>query len=137
MNRCLPPPDRTSLRRPALPPDMCAVVLADPLHVTTDWFTAWPGDALVAVAKMFLADVEFGSEDTRNAIVEACQRFHEDTIVLSEEFLAKLRRQNYVTPTRYASSITQCVGLYWRCILYADITTLRHNIGSKHQICSG
>lgn len=65
-----------------------------------DWFTAWPGDALVAVAEMFLASVEFDSDDTRRAIVESCQRFHEDTRVLSAEFLAKLKRQNYVTPTR-------------------------------------
>lgn len=65
-----------------------------------DWFTAWPGDALVAVAEMFLASVEFDSDDTRRAIVESCQRFHEDTRVLSAEFLSKLKRQNYVTPTR-------------------------------------
>lgn len=67
---------------------------------TQDWFTAWPGDALVAVAEMFLASVEFDSDDTRRAIVESCQRFHEDTRVLSAEFLSKLKRQNYVTPTR-------------------------------------
>lgn len=66
-----------------------------------DWFTAWPGDALVAVAEMFLASVEFDSDDTRRSIVESCQRFHEDTRVLSAEFLSKLKRQNYVTPTRY------------------------------------
>lgn len=68
-----------------------------------DWFTAWPGDALVAVAEMFLASVEFDSDDTRRAIVESCQRFHEDTRVLSAEFLTKLKRQNYVTPTRYSA----------------------------------
>ena len=69
-------------------------------HHHSDWFTAWPGDALVAVAKMFLASVEFRSDETRLAIVESCQRFHEDTSVLSEHFLSKLKRQNYVTPTR-------------------------------------
>lgn len=71
-----------------------------PSPLPADWFTAWPGDALVAVAKMFLADVEFNSGNTRAAIVEACQTFHEDTTALSGEFLAKLRRRNYVTPTR-------------------------------------
>lgn len=72
-----------------------------PTHIYQDWFTAWPGDALVAVAEMFLASVEFDSDDTRRSIVESCQRFHEDTRVLSAEFLSKLKRQNYVTPTRY------------------------------------
>ncbi|CAM9229232.1 unnamed protein product [Discosporangium mesarthrocarpum] len=70
-----------------------------------DWFTAWPGDSLVAVAKTFLADVEFQSEATRASIVETCQTFHEDTITLSQEFLTKLRRQNYVTPTSYLELI--------------------------------
>lgn len=51
---------------------------------------------------MFLASVEFDSDDTRLAIVESCQRFHEDTRVLSEDYNAKLKRQNYVTPTRSA-----------------------------------
>eukprot|EP00903_Cladosiphon_okamuranus_P016611 g15323.t1 len=71
-----------------------------------DWFTAWPGDALVAVAEMFLASVEFDSDDTRRALVESCQRFHEDSRVLSAEFLSKLKRQNYVTPTSYLELIT-------------------------------
>lgn len=56
----------------------------------------------MAVAETFLAEVEFASNDTRLAIVETCQCFHEDTVSLSEDFMSKLRRPNYVTPTRCA-----------------------------------
>jgi dynein heavy chain len=38
-----------------------------------DWFTAWPQDALVAVAKKFLADVKFESDTHRQAVEDMCQ----------------------------------------------------------------
>lgn len=63
----------------------------------------------MAVAKMFLVDVEFDSDDTRVAIVESCQKFHEDTITLSAGFLSKLRRQNYVTPTRCCGKLSRVI----------------------------
>jgi len=71
-----------------------------------DWFTAWPGDALNAVAKRFLADVNLGkAESVRESLVGMCQQFHEDVSKLSEEFLAQLGRINYVTPTSYLELI--------------------------------
>ena len=72
---------------------------------TIDWFTAWPSDALVAVAKKFLADVKFENDDMRNKIVILCQSFHEDVIGLSERFMSSLKRRNYVTPTSYLELI--------------------------------
>ena len=47
-----------------------------------DWFTAWPGDALVAVAKKFLSDVEL-EESIRPAITSTCQHFHDAVRALS------------------------------------------------------
>jgi dynein heavy chain len=70
-----------------------------------DWFTAWPDDALVAVAEKFLADVECDSDALRKALVDMCQMFHENTRELSEEFMSKLKRINYVTPTSYLELI--------------------------------
>lgn len=72
---------------------------------TIDWFTAWPSDALVAVAEKFLSDVEMDSVDVRKAIVDTCQYFHVSVMDHSERFLKQLRRQNYVTPTSYLELI--------------------------------
>lgn len=70
-----------------------------------DWFTAWPQDALVAVAKKFLADVKFESESHRQAVEDMCQGFHTSVMVLSEQFMSQLRRRTYVTPTSYLELI--------------------------------
>lgn len=72
---------------------------------TIDWFTAWPADALVAVAQRFLAEVKFESEDTRSNLVTLCQNLHLDVISLSASFLSSLKRRNYVTPTSYLELI--------------------------------
>lgn len=72
---------------------------------TIDWFTAWPSDALVAVAEKFLADVEMDSVAVRKAIVDTCQYFHVSVTHFSDKFLKQLRRQNYVTPTSYLELI--------------------------------
>ncbi|KAJ0405408.1 hypothetical protein ATCC90586_009447 [Pythium insidiosum] len=72
---------------------------------TIDWFTAWPADALVAVAEKFLADVEMDSAAVRSAIVDTCQYFHVSVMDHSARFLKQLRRQNYVTPTSYLELI--------------------------------
>ena len=71
-----------------------------------DWFQPWPKDALLSVAKRFLADVELDSDDTRQSIVEMCQEFHTDTINLSTKYERDLKRINYVTPTSYLELIT-------------------------------
>ncbi|OQR93149.1 dynein heavy chain [Achlya hypogyna] len=72
---------------------------------TIDWFTAWPADALVAVAEKFLRDVQMESEATRRGIVDTCQFFHVQVEALSDTYLQCLRRQNYVTPTSYLELI--------------------------------
>eukprot|EP01038_Epipyxis_sp_PR26KG_P004763 gene4763-6681_t len=72
---------------------------------TIDWFTAWPSDALIAVAQRFLAGVNFDSAKTRSSIVDLCQSFHQNVIELSNDFLSNLKRRNYVTPTSYLELI--------------------------------
>jgi dynein heavy chain len=72
---------------------------------TIDWFTAWPSDALIAVAERFLATVKFDSDKTRSSIVTICQKFHQDVIALSDDYLQNLKRRNYVTPTSYLELI--------------------------------
>ena len=72
---------------------------------TIDWFTAWPEDALLAVAQRFLAPVSFSSDSIRESIVTICQKMDLNVRDLSDEFLTKLKRKNYVTPTSYLELI--------------------------------
>jgi dynein heavy chain len=72
---------------------------------TIDWFTAWPQDALFAVATKFVADVKLDSEEVRSAIVDNCQYFQKSASDLSAKFLDKQRRVNYITPTSYLELI--------------------------------
>ncbi|KAJ3284862.1 Dynein heavy chain 7, axonemal, partial [Borealophlyctis nickersoniae] len=67
---------------------------------TIDWFQAWPDDALQAVARQFLSEVEL-SDSVRDAVVQMCKHYHQSAIALSERYLAALSRHNYVTPTSY------------------------------------
>ncbi|KAG2436335.1 hypothetical protein HXX76_006644 [Chlamydomonas incerta] len=72
---------------------------------TIDWFTAWPDDALEAVAMKFLREVDLTS-DQRNQVMLQCKMFHEDVRHLSDAFKAEQGRINYVTPTSYLELIT-------------------------------
>ena len=72
---------------------------------TIDWFSAWPEDALVSVARKFLSNVEM-EETVKNSCVEMCQLFHKSTIEWSSKMLEQLRRHYYVTPTSYLQMIT-------------------------------
>ncbi|XP_071813132.1 dynein axonemal heavy chain 3-like isoform X2 [Apostichopus japonicus] len=71
---------------------------------TIDWFQAWPEDALEMVANKFLEDMEL-EDEVRRECVSMCKHFHESVRKMSEEFLATLRRHNYVTPTSYLELI--------------------------------
>ncbi|RZF38562.1 hypothetical protein LSTR_LSTR006157 [Laodelphax striatellus] len=71
---------------------------------TIDWFQPWPSDALLAVSKKFLADVEL-TEQERTASIDMCQEFHSSTIRLADEFYTRLQRKVYITPTSYLELI--------------------------------
>ena len=71
---------------------------------TIDWLQPWPEDALLAVATKFLGEIEM-PENERSACIEMCQGFHVSTQDLSQEFLIRAKRYNYVTPTSYLEMI--------------------------------
>ncbi|KYN44278.1 Dynein heavy chain 7, axonemal [Trachymyrmex septentrionalis] len=71
---------------------------------TIDWLQPWPEDALLAVATKFLGEIEM-PEDERNACIAMCQYFHTSTQKLTRDFLMRLVRYNYVTPTSYLELI--------------------------------
>ncbi|RKO95811.1 hypothetical protein CAUPRSCDRAFT_12487 [Caulochytrium protostelioides] len=67
---------------------------------TIDWFQAWPGDALQAVAQQSLRDVSLNAQ-LEEKVVHMCRYFHTTVQELSTRFAAHARRYNYVTPTSY------------------------------------
>ncbi|KAI9090456.1 dynein heavy chain and region D6 of dynein motor-domain-containing protein [Phlyctochytrium arcticum] len=67
---------------------------------TIDWFTDWPEDALVAVARKFLSDIEM-EEGVRLQVLDMCKHFHESTRRQSAKFLSLDKRHNYVTATSF------------------------------------
>ncbi|KYM93367.1 Dynein heavy chain 7, axonemal [Cyphomyrmex costatus] len=71
---------------------------------TIDWLQPWPEDALLAVATQFLSEIEMPS-DERHACIAMCQYFHTSTQELTRDFLRRLTRYNYVTPTSYLELI--------------------------------
>lgn len=77
---------------------------------TIDFFHSWPEDALLAVATRFLATVEL-NEVERPSCIDMCMEFHTSTQTLSEQYLLRLNRHNYVTPTSYLELIHTFKGL--------------------------
>lgn len=68
------------------------------------YYQEWPSDALLAVATRFLKDVEL-TQLERDTAIKLCQMFHTDTQILTKQFLLRVKRFNYVTPTAYLELI--------------------------------
>jgi len=70
---------------------------------TIDWFTNWPAEALVNVARGSVtdpdADMRLGQDE--DACIELFKIIHQSVEQKSEEFKESMRRINYVTPTSY------------------------------------
>ena len=77
---------------------------------TIDWFFEWPTDALVSVAEKFIGQVNV-PEDVKAKCVEMVKFFHIDTQRWADDFLKKLKRNYYVTPTSFIEMINQFKGL--------------------------
>jgi len=73
---------------------------------TIDWYFEWPEEALLSVAKTFLADLPVEPE-IQEKCVEMIQFFHKDTTDWAAKFYTKLQRHYYVTPTSYIEMISQ------------------------------
>ncbi|KAF9424735.1 hypothetical protein HW555_000036 [Spodoptera exigua] len=80
-------------------------------NTTIDWQFPWPKQALLAVANVFLADVAKIPEEFRPIIVEHVVHVHMSVAHYSNEFLLRLRRNNYVTPKHYMDFLTNYLSL--------------------------
>ena len=74
---------------------------------TIDWFAEWPEDALVSVAATTLDQVEcvgtaeLSDSDIRDNLVQMAMYIHKCVEDTSIDYMAELKRKNYVTPTSY------------------------------------
>ena len=68
---------------------------------TIDWFTNWPEEALLDVARGALQDNELGIEKFFDGVTEMFKIIHQSVEKISVRYLDELRRHNYVTPTSY------------------------------------
>jgi len=76
-----------------------------------DWVFPWPRQALYAVAKLFLTEHHLIPAAHRDAIVEHVVHVHTTIQQYSKDYLAKLRRNNFVTPKHYLDYINTYRGL--------------------------
>jgi dynein heavy chain len=72
---------------------------------TINWFTPWPNDALVTVARSFLEEIDVDAK-IKESCVQMCMYFHKDVASLASRFYDELRRYYYATPTSYLELIT-------------------------------
>jgi len=70
---------------------------------TADWFTLWPRDALISVARATLDTPEMQERlgEVLEPMVEMFGQIHLSVEESSRDFWEMLRRRNYVTPTSY------------------------------------
>lgn len=68
---------------------------------TIDWFTNWPEEALLDVARGALQDSDLGIDQYFQCVTEMFKIIHQSVEKTSERFYEQLRRRNYVTPTSY------------------------------------
>ncbi|XP_028430624.1 dynein heavy chain 1, axonemal isoform X1 [Perca flavescens] len=70
---------------------------------TIDWFSAWPEEALQAVATSFLNELPEleASPTVIRGLTLMCVKIHQMVASMCEQYLAELSRHNYVTPKSY------------------------------------
>jgi dynein heavy chain len=70
---------------------------------TIDWFSSWPAEALVNVARGSVQDPEADMRlgDNEEACIETFRFMQQSVEEASKEFQEKMRRITYVTPTSY------------------------------------
>ncbi|XP_062252615.1 dynein axonemal heavy chain 1 [Platichthys flesus] len=70
---------------------------------TIDWFSAWPEEALRAVATSFLNDLPEleASPTAMDGLTTMCVKIHQMVAMKCQQYLAELSRYNYVTPKSY------------------------------------
>jgi len=95
-----------------------------------NWFHAWSSEALIQVATRFLDDVPL-EMDVKGGIIDVCVDMQERVRELSVDFLASLRRYNYVTPTSYLELIKLFRSLFEQTRTNIQLQEQRYRTGLK------
>ncbi|XP_043475594.1 dynein axonemal heavy chain 6 isoform X1 [Leptopilina heterotoma] len=68
---------------------------------TIDWFTKWPNEALLSVAKKIIEPIAEHDENKLSALSSICVLMHESVEEMTVKFYNEMRRRYYTTPSSY------------------------------------
>jgi len=72
---------------------------------TIDYYTEWPIDALLSVAKVQLSSDNLDLGDNKESVIKMFSVIHKSVEQISVKLFDELKRYNYVTPTSYLELI--------------------------------
>lgn len=79
---------------------------------TIDWYSEWPGEALLSVSKKFLSSLSVKEESiVKENLAHVCSKIHESVGIMAEKFYNELRRRYYITPKSYLDLINLYMSL--------------------------
>lgn len=80
---------------------------------TTDWFLAWPADALVALSKAFIQNFPVEcTPEVKEGLMTHMGMVHSMVSEVCDEYFVKMRRRVYQTPKSYLSFVQNFTSLY-------------------------
>ena len=82
---------------------------------TIDWFTHWPREGLVSVAKSFVQPLDIVTQvsDLKDRLAECFADIHESVHDGCEDYFSRFRRRTFVTPKSYLSFLSSFKSLYF------------------------
>lgn len=77
-----------------------------------NWFSSWPAEALISVAKKIISDdpnfptsTSIAKEALEEALADMCKEVHQQSTEQADKFEAALKRKVYNTPKSYLDMI--------------------------------
>ncbi|OHT09327.1 Dynein heavy chain family protein [Tritrichomonas foetus] len=82
---------------------------------TIDWFTHWPREGLVSVARSFVQPLDIATQvsDLKDRLAECFADIHESVHEGCEDYFSRFRRRTFVTPKSYLSFLSSFKSLYF------------------------
>lgn len=102
---------------------------------TTDWFLAWPSDALVALSRAFILNFPVEcTPEVKEGLMTHMGMVHSMVTDVCDEYFVKMRRRVYQTPKSYLSFIQNFTGLYTQKLSELKKKEGRVNLGLQKLI---